>query len=654
MNMTRVMTLVTLTVLISIVSTAAAQQPVSLASIEGIVVQTGSNEPIAGADLELSRVEGTSAAPLNRGVAEAFTAILYNTNLGLPAGGATPPPLLAPEVKYGKTGEDGKFIFKDLKEGKYRLVAVRNGGVYYPAEYGQRDLKQRGINFPVAAGETKRDVKIEMTPTGVIAGQVVDEDGQPMGHVVVMALTAQFKAGEQREYIERTVLTDERGNYRIYSLGPGRYYVAAVYEDPQRRTIEMAPTAPPGRTLERHRATSPVIARQVMPDGSVIEEAYGVVYFGGTTDPRAATLVEVRAGETFPGADISMGVGKKATHHIRGVVVRETGEAASGAQILAIPRQFGPNALVLTGRANDKGQFDLAGAFAEAYILTARSFATVTTAGTATGNAPLNFLLDADSVGYIALDAGDSDANNIRIVGSTGITVPGTVVIEGKLSSDAAADLAKMEIDFDRDPDLIAMPSPSMQLPQPPPGTPPPAVRPPGNGQVTASGDFKLFVSPGDFRVNVNGIPANAYVKSIQFGGEDVLRNGIHIIRTVDNPLQIVLGIDGGTISGSVVDERLAPFANATVALVPDLADLRRRPDLYRNTVTDAAGNFQITTIPPGSYKLFAWDWAEADAWQNANFITSYESLGKSILVSPSSGQDRIQINLISSGKAKR
>ena len=141
----------------------------------------------------------------------------------------------------------------------------------------------------------------------------------------------------------------------------------------------------------------------------------------------------------------------------------------------------------------------------------------------------------------------------------------------------------------------------------------------------------------------MNGIPSNAYVKSIRLGGEDVLRNGIHIARSVDNPLQIVLGIDGGTISGSVVDEKLSPFANATVALVPELADLRRRPDLYRNTVTDAAGNFELKTIPPGSYKLFAWDWAETDAWQNANFITAYESLGKSILVSASSKQDRIQ-----------
>jgi hypothetical protein len=56
--------------------------------------------------------------------------------------------------------------------------------------------------------------------------------------------------------------------------------------------------------------------------------------------------------------------------------------------------------------------------------------------------------------------------------------------------------------------------------------------------------------------------------------------------------------------------------------------------------VTDAETS--SSDVPPGNYKLFAWDWAESDAWQNANFITAYESLGKSILVSASSGQDRI------------
>jgi hypothetical protein len=470
-------------VLLLLLTTAAAgQTPVpATASIEGIVVKKGTTEPLSNVDLELSRVEGTATAPLGAGVAEAFAAILYNTNEGLPAGGATPPAILAPEVRYGKTGADGKFVFKDLKEGKYRLAAVRVGDAFYPVEYGQRDLRQRGLSFPVGAGEAKKDMKLEMPLTGVITGRVVDEDRQPMGHVVVMALEAEFRAGERNVYIERTVLTDEHGDYRIYWLGPGEYYVAALVEDPQRRSIDMAPTSPPGRTRARQRATSPVVTRQVLADGSVIEEAYGVVYYGGVVDLRNATPVAVRSGETFAGADIPMGAGKMPASHIHGVViVGESGQPAVGAQVLAIPRQQRPNALVLFGKTNSVGEFDLAGALLDEYVLTAAANSTMTTAGIVPGLPPAGappiggFV---SSVGYVVVDVGNSDATGVRIITTSGIPVSGQVMIEGRSARDAEASLARMNIGLTRSPDLMGMPDPLMWPPPPPPGTPPPAVR---------------------------------------------------------------------------------------------------------------------------------------------------------------------------------
>ena len=637
--------------LLVLTTVVAAQAPIpATASIEGIVVKKGTLEPLSNVDLELSRVEGTTSAPLGPGVADAFAAILYSTSLGLPAQGATPPALLAPEVKYGRTGADGKFTFKDLKEGKYRLAAVKGIGAYFPVEYGQRDLKQRGLSFPVGAGEARKDVKLEMSLTGVISGRVVDEDRQPMGHVVVMALTVEFQAGERKAYIERTVLTDEHGDYRIYWLGPGSYYVAAVFEDPQRRTIDMAPTGPPGRTTARHRATSPVITRQVLPDGSVNEEAYGVVYYGGVLDVRNATPVEVRSGETFAGADIPMGAGKMRASHIRGVVINgETGQPVAGAQVLAIPRQERPNTLVLMGTTSPTGAFDLAGALPDEYVLTATAVLP-TTARIVPGPSPTVELFvggSSLSVGYVPVDIGNSDANGVRIVTTSGFTISGQVAIEGKLPRDAEADLARMNIGVTRDPDLIGMPSALLPLPPPPPGTPRPAVIPPGNGQVTASGDFKMVVSPGDFRINVDRMPANAYVKSIRMGGDDLLRSGFHMSRTPENTMQIVLGIDGGSIGGSVVDENLNPFLNAVVALVPESPDPRLRPDLYRSTTSDSSGHFQLNTISPGNYKLFAWEWAEPNSWQYADFIRAYESFGKTVLVTASGNQDKVQLNVI-------
>jgi hypothetical protein len=627
---------------------ALQQQP---ASIEGMVVRQGTGEPIAGVDLELSRVEGTSAAPLGAGVADGFAALLNYNNPGLPpTTGSTPPPLLAPEVKYAKTESDGRFVFSDLKEGKYRLAAVRGGGTYYPAEFGQRDVSQRGLSFPVAAGQTIRDVRIEMIPTGAIAGRVFDEDGQPMGHVLVLALSLQFQAGERRAYIERQAITDEHGLYRLYWLGPGKYYVAAVYENPQRRTIDMAPTSPPGRTVARYRATSPVVMRQVSPDGGVSEEAYGVVYYGGTVGQNAAAIVDVVPGKTYGAADISMGAGKMRVHHIRGVVINgDNGQPAGGVQVLAVPRQWKPNALVLAGNSNSDGVFDLAGAFPDQYVLTAST-------GSGVAQDIFGQVMNpggGSQIGYVPVDMADSDVN-VRIVTGGGISFAGRVEIEGAPPSDNNPELAMMSIGLTRDPDLIGMPNAFMSPPTPPTpaGTPPPPR--PANGRVTGNGTFTLLVAPGEFRMSVNGIPKNTYVKSIRIGGDDILRSGLHVPPSGDTRLQILLGADGGSVSGSVTDEMPRAIPNAIVALVPDSYDLRGHPDFYRNTATDSAGNFQFTAVPPGGYKLFAWEWAQQDSWLNADFIHMYEEQGMAVQVKPLVKEDKVQLQVITDKKGAR
>src|SRR5688572_24890431 len=161
-----------------------SQPVVATASIEGIVVKNGSSEPLVGVDVELTRVEGTPAAPMTPQAIQYASTVLQ----GGGPGGPLPPPAIAAEVKYAKTGQDGKFSFKELKAGKYRLVAARVGGTFYPAEWGQHDPRQRGLNFPIRDGETLRDMKLEMLQTGAIAGRVLDEDNEPMGHILVMAL----------------------------------------------------------------------------------------------------------------------------------------------------------------------------------------------------------------------------------------------------------------------------------------------------------------------------------------------------------------------------------------------------------------------------------------------------------------------------------
>ena len=66
--------------------------------------------------------------------------------------------------------------------------------------------------------------------------------------------------------------------------------------------------------------------------------------------------------------------------------------------------------------------------------------------------------------------------------------------------------------------------------------------------------------------------------------------------------------------------------------LVPDEAR-RGRSDAYFSTTTDQNGQFTFNNVPPGRYKLFAWEDIPAGAYQYPDFIRRYEDRGLSITV---------------------
>jgi len=81
-------------------------------------------------------------------------------------------------------------------------------------------------------------------------------------------------------------------------------------------------------------------------------------------------------------------------------------------------------------------------------------------------------------------------------------------------------------------------------------------------------------------------------------------------------------------------------MTNVIVALVPESPLLRRRWDLYRSATTDYAGKFRLRNIPPGTYKVFSWEYVETDAWQDAQFLQPYETAGKLFTVREGSTQE--------------
>jgi hypothetical protein len=173
-------------------------------------------------------------------------------------------------------------------------------------------------------------------------------------------------------------------------------------------------------------------------------------------------------------------------------------------------------------------------------------------------------------------------------------------------------------------------------------------------------GTFVVEATPGDYRVNLapflTGAPTsprfsvsipkgfeNAYVKSIRLGEIDVLNEGLHLDGPVTSALTIVLGMNPGSVGGTVVADSQSPAAGATVALLPDI---RGRFDLVRTVTTDPSGRFVVNHVVPGEYKVFAWTEISAGDWQDPDVIRAHEARGTALHVGDGAAEN-IRVTVI-------
>ena len=77
-----------------------------------------------------------------------------------------------------------------------------------------------------------------------------------------------------------------------------------------------------------------------------------------------------------------------------------------------------------------------------------------------------------------------------------------------------------------------------------------------------------------------------------------------------------------------MINRTREPEGNVPVVLVPSN---RTRRDLYQKKSTDVNGRFKFDGIMPGQYKVFAWEDVLAGAWQDQEFLRTYETRGVTV-----------------------
>ena len=586
--------------------------------------------------------------------------VRYGTNEGVPRAKVTLTPVgsSAQQGQAVLVDSDGKFAFRNLAAGQYRLSASRDG--YVNSEYGQRGPNGSGVPVTLTAQQHATDIRIGMTSTGAIGGRIVNRYGEPVGNASVQALRYTYQDGRRVLNTTQTVRTNDRGEYRLFWMTPGQYIVSAQPAEQFNldgggtmffQTARGGGPGGPGGILSGPGAPQlgvggvtritvtggnpgdfgpggPAGAPPPPPPPPPIvdnPETYLPVYFPGTTDVTAAMAIDLRAGGNVEG--INLTVADVRPVRIRGQVL-SGGRPASGAQVSLYPRNNTSGNLTVRGiTANDMGSFEFRNVAPGSYELAATvngpgpnvvlmgtplgAAAGVTTMDISGGRGGRNAGLPLMAV-RVPVDVTTSDIDGLALVLEPGFNINGKITIEGVTANDSAAtSLGGVRIQLQSDP-LI----------------PPLAIVP---TNPAADGTFSITgVTNGNYRLNLAGLPRNTYIKSARLVGTDVFANGMRIDGEPRGSLDIVLGSTPGSLDAVVFDDKQMPEAAVTVVLVPEAA-LQKRADMYRNATSDASGKAHWDGLPPGDYKIFAFEDIENGAWMDADFMKAYESRGKAV-----------------------
>ncbi|MGH9775569.1 MAG: carboxypeptidase regulatory-like domain-containing protein [Candidatus Acidiferrales bacterium] len=512
----------------------AAQTPdAKLCSIAGTVVRADTKAPLKKAHVALQSAESES---------HPFTAT---------------------------TDVSGHFQIDKIPPGSYHLEIERAG--FVNLSYGQNSPESPGATLTLAPGQKMEDLLFRMNRSAVISGHITDEDGEPVPAASVHALRKLYLEGKPTVLEMESATTNDLGEYRLFGLPPGRFYVSATYQESD----------------ESFRSANRVATALASQDSG-----YAPTYYPGTSDVGAAAVIQVKSGDEVSSVDFSLF--PTPVFHIRGKVTNSiTGQPPRAVIIVAVPKAKqdysvgGIRQALVTGV---DGNFDIPGITPGSYSVTA-------------------IWIDQTKQHFAHqdVDVTNTDVEGLQLIISRGINIAGRVVPEGNTSegnSDLRVHLYTREVNFS---DWKS-------------------------AEVHADGSFTIEdVAAGSYELLVQSSCKLCYTKSARFGSLDVLSNELSVgSGSSSSTLEIVYSANTATVNGSVTKDDGLPATGATVVLVPEKS-FRNRAELFQNAATDQYGRFVFRGVPPGKYSAFAWQDIEGGMWQDPDFLKTVEGKGKDI-----------------------
>jgi hypothetical protein len=508
-------------------------------------------------------------------------------------------------AKTALTDADGRYEFKELPAGRFNLTATKAG--YVQMQYGQSRPLEPGR--PIELSDAQQLDKADFTlPRGsVIGGRVMDEFGEPVAEAMVTVMRMQYMGGRRRlTPAGRPAQSNDLGQFRVYGLPPGEYYVSATLRSLDTMMMDMLGGGPGG------------------PQGSNNSSGYAPTYYPASANPAEAQKVSVALGQELTSVDIALQPTRLA--RISGNAVGSDGKPIGGAMIMLLPTSREAAAMMPGGggRTNADGRFTLSGIAPGDYTLQLRNLnAMLNEASTAlsmTGDSrPAGAVPSANpqeqEFASVPITVAGEDISNLVVVTTRGVTATGHVTFEGG----------------------VTPPTPGMRILAVPADPDNPTMTGLTGGVVKDDGAFEITGIMGSRILRGNNPPKGFRIKSVVYKGNDVTDSGIDFKPGEDvSGLELTFSDRTTQVMGGVRNDKGTAVKDCTVVVFSDDPQKWTLPQTRYVTSTrpDQDGRYKVLYLPPGSYYAVALEYVASGEQNDPDFLQRMKDRATSFTLS--------------------